>query len=67
MLSKFAKGAESLGINAILKKVEDCTFEDLAQADGLAIGSPTYYSNIAWQIKKFMDETILAFYAKEFT
>ena len=47
-----------------MKKVEDCTQDDLAGADGLAVGSPTHYSNIAWQIKKFMDETILAFYAK---
>ena len=45
-----------------LKKVEDCSQKDLAQANGLAIGSPTCYSNISWQIKKFMDETLLAFY-----
>ena len=48
----------------ILKKVEDCTLEDLAKADGLAVGSPTYYSNISWPMKKLLDETILAFYTK---
>jgi multimeric flavodoxin WrbA len=62
MAAHIAKGAEKEGANAILKKVEDCTLNDLAQADGLAVGSPTHYSNVAWQIKRFLDETILAFY-----
>ena len=64
MASQIARGAEAMGSNAILKKVEDCTLEDLAKADGLAVGSPTYYSNISWPMKKLLDETILAFYTK---
>lgn len=64
MASHIARGAEKAGVNAILKKVEDCTLNDLAEADGIAVGSPTYYSNIAWQIKRLMDETILTFYTK---
>ena len=64
MASQIARGAEKAGVNAILKKVEDCTLNDLAEADGIAVGSPTYYSNVAWSIKKFLDETILAFYTK---
>jgi hypothetical protein len=42
MASQIARGAETLGVNAILKKVEDCTLNDLAEADGIAVGSPTY-------------------------
>jgi NAD(P)H dehydrogenase (quinone) len=64
MASHIARGAETAGVNAILKKVEDCTINDLAQADGIAVGSPTYYSNIAWQIKRLMDDKILTFYSK---
>jgi NAD(P)H dehydrogenase (quinone) len=64
MATHIARGAETAGVNAILKKVEDCTLNDLAEADGIAVGSPTYYSNIAWQIKRLMDETILTFYTK---
>ena len=64
MASHIARGAEKAGVNAILKKVEDCTLNDLAEADGIAVGSPTHYSNIAWQIKRLMDETILTFYTK---
>jgi NAD(P)H dehydrogenase (quinone) len=62
LASQIARGADMVGVNAILKKAEDCTLTNLAEADGLAIGSPTYYSNISWQIKRFMDETILTFY-----
>lgn len=62
MASSIAKGAEKEGVRAILKKVDACTLDDLALADGLAVGCPTYYSNIAWQIKRFLDESVLAFY-----
>jgi len=64
MASHIARGAEKPGLSAILKKADDCTLNDLAEADGIAVGSPTHYSNIAWQIKRFMDETILTFYAQ---
>ncbi len=64
MASSIARGAIEEEANAIVKKVEDCTLFDLCQAEGLVVGSPTHYSNISWQMKKFMDETILAFYAE---
>ena len=51
-----------MGVNAILKRAEDCKIIDLAAADGLAVGSPTHYSNMSWQIKRLLDETILTFY-----
>ena len=59
-----ARGVENADVKPILKKVEDCTLNDLAEADGLAVGSPTHYSNMAWQIKRFLDETILTFYTE---
>jgi multimeric flavodoxin WrbA len=64
MASQIAGGAKVAGVKTILKKVEDCTLNDLAEADGIAVGSPTHYSNMAWQIKRFLDETILTFYTK---
>ena len=64
MAIQIAKGAESAGVKAILKKVEECTLDDLVKADGLIVGSPTYYSNIAWPFKKFLDETVLTFYSE---
>jgi flavodoxin len=44
MALQLANGAEKAGVNAILKKVEDCTLDDLAEADGIAVGSPTHYA-----------------------
>ena len=67
MASQVARGAAKVGINVILKKVEDCTLDDLVEADGLAVGSPTHYSNMAWQIKRLLDETILTFYTKGYS
>ena len=65
MASHIAKGAEESGVaNVVLKKVEDCTLHDLLNADGMVVGSPTQYSNIAWQMKRFMDEKILTFYSE---
>ena len=64
MAFQIAEGAEEAGLNAILKKVEQCTLDDLTNAEGIAVGSPTQYGNMAWQIKKFLDETILSFYSK---
>ena len=62
MASSIAKGARKEEVRAILKKVDDCTLNDLALADGIAVGCPTYYSNLSWQMKRFLDESVLAFY-----
>jgi NAD(P)H dehydrogenase (quinone) len=45
-------------------KVEDFKVADLSKPDGLVIGSPTYFSNMAWQMKKLVDESI-CFYGAE--
>jgi multimeric flavodoxin WrbA len=47
-----------------VKKVEECALSDLAEVNGIAVGSPTYFSNVAWQIKKLIDESI-AFYGNQ--
>jgi multimeric flavodoxin WrbA len=64
MANEVARGAEAKGAKVVIKTVVDCTMVDLLSADAIAFGSPTYYCNIAWQPKKFIDETILDFYAQ---
>jgi NAD(P)H dehydrogenase (quinone) len=64
MANAVVKGAKDAGVTVTSKTVADCTIADLASADGIAFGSPTYYSNIAWQPKRFLDETILEFYGQ---
>jgi NAD(P)H dehydrogenase (quinone) len=58
MAEEIGKGAERQGVNVELKRVEECRLNDLAEADGIVIGSPTYFSNVAWQVKKLIDESI---------
>jgi NAD(P)H dehydrogenase (quinone) len=44
--------------DVVLKKVEDTSIEDLKLADGIIIGSPTYYGGMAGQIKLLLDESV---------
>ena len=38
------------------KKVNEVTKEDLLDADGMILGSPTYYANMAGPMKTFIDD-----------
>ena len=63
MAEGIGKGAEGEGVDVEIKRIESCSLEDLANADGIVVGSPTYFSNVAWQVKKLIDESI-ALYRK---
>lgn len=58
MAELIGEGAKQLGVEAEIKRVEECKLEDLVDADGIVVGSPTYFSNVAWQVKKLIDESI---------
>ena len=58
MAEEIAHGAEGAGITVKVKRVEDCELNELTEADGIMVGSPTYFSNVAWQVKKLIDESI---------
>jgi len=46
------------GVNCILKRVDDVSLDDLLQADGVIIGSPTYYGSMSGKIKDFLDKSV---------
>ncbi len=57
---KMARGvAEGIrrvpGVTAVLKKVDKVTKQDLEAADGIILGSPTYYANIPGKMKVVID------------
>jgi multimeric flavodoxin WrbA len=56
MAEAIAKGAIKEGADVLIKTPRDCTRRDLLAADGIAFGSPSYYSTIAWPLKRFIDE-----------
>ena len=58
MAEAIAAGAMKADVTVEVKRVEECTLDDLAGADGVVVGSPTYFSNVAWQVKKLIDDSI---------
>jgi len=49
------------GIEVIVKKIQDTTIDDLVAADGIIIGSPTYFGAMASQVKDLMDQSVKYF------
>ncbi len=57
MAEAVAAGAKSAGSDAVLKKAGETTSEDLKKADGIVIGSPTYYGLMAAEVKQLFDRS----------
>jgi NAD(P)H dehydrogenase (quinone) len=54
-----AEGAREVeGIDVQVKKVDKATNEDLLKADGIIVGSPTYYGQMSSKIKAMFDESV---------
>lgn len=58
MAEMVKKGAETEKVEVEVKKVEQTNLDDLLEADGIIIGSPTYYGTLAAPIKKLIDESV---------
>jgi len=59
MASAIAKGAkETAGVKVAVKKVHQTTNSDLLKADGIIVGSPTYYGQMSSKIKAMFDESV---------
>jgi len=56
-----AQGASQEGVEVAVRRVEECQVEELTEFDGLCLGSPTYFSNMAWPVKKLIDESIVLY------
>ena len=54
-----AEGAKEVkGINVVIKKANETSNEDLLNADGIIIGSPTYYGQMSTKVKKLFDKSV---------
>lgn len=53
-----ASGAKEEKVEVELKKVEETNPEDLLNADGIILGSPTYYGLPEASIKKLLDDSV---------
>jgi NAD(P)H dehydrogenase (quinone) len=59
MAKAIAEGMESSGINVTVEDAGKFDISLLPSYDSIVLGSPTYFSNVAWQIKKVIDESII--------
>ena len=55
MSEAIGAGARSSGIKVSVKKVGEVVLDDLLSASGIIIGSPTYYGQMASEIKQLFD------------
>jgi len=58
MAELIAEGAQSGGVEVELKEVADAKVEHLLAADGIIMGTPTYYGAMAAEIKKLLDDSV---------
>ena len=58
MAKLVAEGVELEGVEVECKKVADTSVDDLLAADGIILGSPTYYGTMAAEIKKLLDDSV---------
>jgi NAD(P)H dehydrogenase (quinone) len=59
MAKAIAEGMKSSAIHASVEEVGTLDVSILPNYDSIALGSPTYFSNVAWQVKKVIDESIV--------
>jgi NAD(P)H dehydrogenase (quinone) len=58
MALEVARGAEQVsGVEVTVKKAEQATLEDLLNADGIIMGSPTYYGGMSAKLKALLDSS----------
>jgi NAD(P)H dehydrogenase (quinone) len=58
MAKVIEEGVKSEGVKAVRKKVGNATLQDLLKADGIILGSPTYYGTMAAEMKAFIDRSV---------
>ena len=46
------------GVDVVVKKVDETDIEDLLSADGIIMGSPTYYGQISAKLKALIDKSV---------
>lgn len=62
MAEKIRDGAESVeGAAVELKKVKETSLDDLLDADGIILGSPTYFGVMAAEAKDLIDRSVKYF------
>ena len=59
MAKAIAEAMKSSTMNVTVEDVGKFDISLLPNYDSIVLGSPTYFSNVAWQVKKVIDESIV--------
>jgi NAD(P)H dehydrogenase (quinone) len=59
MAKAIAEAMKSSAMDVTVEDVGKCDISLLPNYDSVVLGSPTYFSNVAWQVKKVIDESIV--------
>ena len=59
MAKAIAEAIKSSNMGVTLEDIVKFNVSLLPDYDGIVLGSPTYFSNVAWQVKKVIDESIV--------
>ncbi|MCW4017292.1 MAG: flavodoxin family protein [Candidatus Bathyarchaeota archaeon] len=58
MAHAIAKGAQNSGAEVTVKRAEKVVNKDLQEADGIIMGSPTYYGQMSGKLKQAIDDSV---------
>jgi NAD(P)H dehydrogenase (quinone) len=58
MAEEVARGAKEAGADVVMKPVEDASVDEMTEADGVILGSPTYYGHSSGPMRTFLDESV---------
>jgi len=58
MAQSVARGAETVGAKVTLKRAEAVTLQEFQKADGIIMGSPTYFGQMSSKLKHIIDDSI---------
>jgi len=58
MAEYISEGIKEVGVEPVMKNVQEVSVDELLDYEGIILGSPTYYGSPAYQIKKLIDESV---------
>jgi len=59
MAEAVGEAMRSSAMNVVVKDAKTFAISLLPNYGGIVVGSPTYFSNMTWQVKKMIDESIV--------
>lgn len=58
MAEEIKEGIEQENVSCVIKPIAEVKIEKLLSYDGIVIGSPTYYGDMAAEVKKLLDKSV---------